>query len=53
MAGTKKKERKKKGGNAKKERNREKCARYRAEGRREINKARRAKRIAKGFRRTT
>tara|TARA_Y100000310_G_scaffold337532_1_gene424798 strand:- start:3572 stop:3733 length:162 start_codon:yes stop_codon:yes gene_type:complete len=41
----------KKGGGAKKYgRNVVKCSRYRAENRRERNKARRARRIAKGFR---
>lgn len=50
MASNNKKERKKKGGNAKKGRNLEKCAKYRREGRREINKARRAARRMKGFR---
>lgn len=38
------------GGNRKKGRNLKKCSAYRSAGRRERNKERRARRIAKGFR---
>ena len=48
--GKRKKDQSRKGGRRKKGRNLIKCARYRNENRREKNKERRAKRIAKGFR---